>query len=107
MRRAMRRYGIYVVTAIATGCASNLMDPTPVAGPDVAGNWSGSASGATLSAVLDIDTCEFGCTGLLLGGIYSDNATHVAFTAAIDRYDMSPPDNPPSSYSGSSAFIAS
>ena len=96
MRRAMRRHLIYAVAGVALGCGGSV-NLHPIAGPHVAGTWSGSARGDTLSVVLASATCEFACGGSVIGGTYSDSATneHGTFTG---QYNMSPPGNAPWSH---------
>lgn len=94
VRRAMRRHLIYAVAGVVLGCSGTL-DVHPTSGPDVAGTWSGSAPGVTLTVALGSSVCEFGCGGSVTGGTYSDSATneHGTFTSGASSYLMNPPGN--------------
>jgi hypothetical protein len=95
VQRAMRWHLIYAVALATVGCSDKL---GPVHGPDVAGTWSGSAIGATLSVTLGSSSCQIEgfnsvCGGSVNGGAFRDDATgsHGTFTNGAGSYAVSPP----------------
>jgi hypothetical protein len=77
-----------VVSCLLVSACEGSTDPSPYSPSDVAGHWTGTASGFSLDATLGAVSCDVMCGGALTG-TYTDDSR--AVTATFDgSYFISP-----------------